>query len=195
MLDILFGSKLRAKALSWMLAHPDEWYYIRQLTSILQVDSTNLSRELSRLTGIGILLSRVEGRQKYYRANEGSPIFMELRGLVVKTGGVGDILRKALAPLAERIRAAFIFGSVAEGREQASSDVDLMIIGNVSLGELVKVLGPGQAALGREINPVVYLPDEFQARVQEGHHFLKQVLSENKVYVIGGEDELNRLAQ
>jgi uncharacterized protein len=178
-----------------MMTHTDERYFVRQLTAILHVDSTNLSRELARLAGMGILVSQKEGRQKYYRANKLSPIFQELRGLVVKTSGAADILRNALAPLGKKCLVAFIFGSFANGREQSGSDADIMIIGDVKLGEIVKALGPAQSALGREINPVVYFPDEFKARVGEGHHFIQRVLSEKKIFLMGDENELKGLAQ
>lgn len=195
MLASLFGSKLRASILGWMMTHPGEWYFVRQLTAILDGDSANISRELARLAGMGILTSRTEGRQKYYRANEQSPVFSELRGLAVKTFGVADVLRDALAAVSGSIRAAFIFGSFAEARERAASDVDVIIIGDVTPGEVVKALGPAQSALGREINPVVYPPDEFEAKAGEGHHFISRVLAGEKVFLMGDEDDLARLAR
>jgi uncharacterized protein len=194
MLTTLFGSRLRARLIAWLMTHSDEWFFVRRLTGILGEDSTNLSRELARLAGMGILISRTEGRQKYYRANENSPIFPELRSLAVKTGGIADILRSALAPLAGRVQIAFIYGSFAEGREREGSDVDLMILGEVQLRELVKALQPAQETLGREVNPVVYPAEEFRARMREGNHFLLQVLSGGKLFLMGGEDELTRLA-
>ncbi len=109
--------------------------------------------------------------------------------------GVADVLRNALSSLSGSIRAAFIFGSFAEGGERAGSDVDLMIVGDVTPGEVVKALGPAQSSLGREINPVVYPPGEFRARAEEGHHFVSRVLAGKIVFLTGGGDELARLAQ
>lgn len=195
MLAGLFGSQLRAKVLGWMMTHPGEWFFVRRLTAILGEDSTNLSRELARLAGMGILLRRTEGRQRYYRANEANPLFPELRGIAVKTTGTGDVLREALAPLAAGIRVAFVYGSVAEGREYAGSDVDVFVIGDAPLAGLVKALAPAQDALAREVNPVVYPPGEFAARIRGGNPFLARVLAGGKVFLIGDADELERLAR
>jgi DNA-binding transcriptional ArsR family regulator len=110
MLDKLLASRLRAKAIGWLFTHPDERYFVRQLTSILDEDSTNLSRELAKLARMGILICREEGRQKYYQVNRDSPVFEELRGLAVKSYAVVDTLSKALGQSAERIDSAFIYG-------------------------------------------------------------------------------------
>ena len=131
MLSQLLGSGLRAKVLAWMFSHPKERFFVRQLESLLEVDSANLSRELVRLAELDILTCQVEGRQKYYQANAACPVFSELQGLVVKTEGLADLLRYALQPLEDEIEFAFVFGSMASGEATANSDVDLMILGNV----------------------------------------------------------------
>jgi predicted nucleotidyltransferase len=190
----LFGSKVRARALAWLVMHPDERYFVRQLTGIIGEDSTNLSRELAKLADIGLLTCRQEGRQKYYQVNRGSPVFEELRGLAVKTSGLADVLREALGPLGDRIRIAFLFGSFAEGRESARSDVDVAIIGSVSLAEVSKALGPAEKTLGREINPVVYPEDEFRKKVLAGHHFVTSIIKGKKIFLVGESEDLRRVA-
>jgi DNA-binding transcriptional ArsR family regulator len=193
-LEQLLGSRLRARLLGWLLSHPGERYFVRQLASLLQEDSTNLSRELSRLEALGVVSSSREGLQKYFQANPDSPIYPELRGLVLKTSGVGDILKQALQPLADRIMVAFLFGSVAAGKETAASDIDLFIAGDVRLGEIVGVLSPAQDQLGREINPVVYPVTELHAKLEQGHHFLQSVFSGPKILLWGDAREFERLA-
>jgi predicted nucleotidyltransferase len=195
MLDKLFGSRLRAKAIGWLATHPDQRYFVRQLTSILGEDSTNLSRELAKLADLGILTCQEEGRQKYYQVNRDSPVFNELRGLAVKTFAVADILREALTPLRKRIGTAFIYGSFAEGLEDAQSDIDIAIIGDLSLARVSKVLTGAEEKLGREVNVSVYPPAEFRSKVKDGHHFVNSVLRGNKVYLIGNKDDLERLAE
>ncbi len=195
MLQTLIGSKLRAKVLGWLFTHPDERYFVRQLTKLLAEDSTNLSRELLRLEKTGILVSTQVGKQRYYQANRKSPVFNELHGLTVKTAGLADILRAALAPLANRIRLAFIFGSVAGGGEKRTSDIDLMVVGDVSFGDLVSYLSPAERTLGREINSVVYPESEFRQKLKQDHHFIQNVLHGEKISLIGNEDELRRLAE
>ena len=181
--------------LGWLLSHPGERYFVRQLAGILGEDPTNLSRELARLASLGILTASTEGQQKYYRANETSPIHPELRSLVAKTAGIGAILGRALEPLADRIRSAFVFGSVAAGKEAQASDVDVMVIGAVSLEELVGIFSPLQNQLGREVNPSVYTAAEFRERLARGNPFLASVLEGPKLFLIGSADELERLAE
>jgi uncharacterized protein len=194
MLEVLFGSKLRAKVLGWLYAHPDERFYVRQLTSLLDRDSTNVSRELARLAKTGILVSTTEGKQKYYQANSKSHVFNELHGLILKTVGVADVLRSAFIPVANNLQFAFIFGSIANSMEKKRSDIDLLVVGKLSFGNIVKLLQEPQKKLGREINPVVYSAREFKRNVHEQQHFIESVLAGEKIFIIGSEDELGRLA-
>lgn len=195
MLDRLFGSRLRARALGWLMTHPDQRFFVRELTTLLHENSTNLSRELARLAEMGILTCRQEGRQKYYEANPRCPVFKELQGLAVKTVGIGDVLRKALEQLSDRIRVASLFGSFADGRQNARSDIDLLVIGDVSLGQVATAIRLAEGTLGREVNVVVYPPAEFAAKARDGNHFITQVLEGAKVYLIGDEDDLGRIAR
>ena len=195
MLETLLGSKLRGKVMGWLFTHPDERYFVRQLTSLLREDSTNVSRELIRLEKTRILVSTKEGKQKYYQANRKSPIYDELHGLIIKTTGVVDVLRSALAPSAERIKVAFIFGSIASGNEDKASDIDVMVVGNISFGDVVSLLSSAEEKLGREANAVVYPITEFKQKVREDHHFVKTVLEGEKIFLIGDEDELARLVK
>lgn len=195
MLERLFGSRLRAKILGWLFSHPDERFYVRQLESLLAEDSTNLSRELQRLTRLGILLQRTEGRQKFSSANPSCPLFTELRGLALKTSGVAGVLRDALTPLAKTIDVAFIYGSLARGEETSESDVDLMVVGRATFGDVVAATKASQKKIGREINPSVYPSSEFRMKFREGHHLLNSILKAPKVFLIGDERELGSLAE
>jgi predicted nucleotidyltransferase len=195
LLEQLLGSRLRARALSWLLSHPGERFFVRQLATALGEDSTNLSRELTRLEALGIVTGVREGHQKYFQADPASPIYPELRGLVAKTSGVGDLLREALQPLSSQIEVAFVFGSVAAGRETSASDVDVLVIGDVPLKDLVEAFTPVQDRLGREVNPSIYPAHEFREKITRGHHFLTRVLQEPKIFLIGSSRELERLVE
>lgn len=129
----------------------------------------------------------------YYQANTASPVFAELKGLAVKTAGMVDVLREALTGLAERITVAFVHGSVALGTEQAGSDVDVMVVGAVTFSEIAAALRSAQERLGREVNPTVYTVREFREKLDAGHHFLTATVSAPKLFLIGGERELDRL--
>jgi len=195
MLETILGSKLRSKVLGWLFTHPDERYFVRQLTSLLKEDSTNVSRELIRLEKTGVLVSTKEGKQKYYQANRKSPVYNELHGLIVKTMGVADVLRSALAPSAGRIKVAFIFGSIAIGNEDKASDIDVMVVGDISFGDVVFLLSPAEEKLKREINTVVYPLAEFTKKVKTDHHFVKTVIEGKKIFLVGDESELARLVK
>jgi predicted nucleotidyltransferase len=192
-LETLLGSRLRAKVLGWLFTHPDERYFVRQLTALVEEDSTNVSRELARLEKNDILISTTEGKQKYYQANRQSPLFDDLHGIIVKTAGVADALRSALASAIGQIKVAFIFGSMASGDERKRSDIDVMIVGRVSFEDVVSLLSEAEEKLGREVNPVVYPITEFRHKIRDGHHFLNTVLKGERIFLIGNEDELTKL--
>jgi uncharacterized protein len=194
MLAQLLGSKLRARILGWLMMHPGERFYVRQLTVILGGDSTNVSRELARMAGMGILTCSPEGRQKYYSVNQAHPAYADLHGLVLKTSGLGDLVRAALAPFKDRIRCAFIFGSFARDEVSANSDIDLMVVGDITLREVAAALAPVGRTLGRELNPVLFTPAEFTAKAHTGHHFITAILKEPKLYLMGNENVIGKLA-
>jgi len=193
MLETLLGSKLRAKVLGWLFSHPDERYFVRQMTTLVGEDSTNVSRELARLEKTGILVTTTEGKQKYYQANRQSPVFNELHGLMLKTVGVADIIKKALEPRMADIKLAFIFGSVAKRAENRFSDIDLLVVGDITFGEVVDLISTAEGALNRELNPVVYTLSEFNKRLSENHYFISDILSGDKIFVVGDENELQSL--
>jgi len=190
----LFG-KARRAVLALLYGHPDEAYYLRQIARVTGVGLGAVQRELKQLSESGIILRTSRGRQIYYQANPKSPIFAELRSLMIKTAGVGDVLRAALTPLADGINIAFLYGSIARGEERRGSDLDLLVVGNVTFAEIISVLGPTQEVLGREVNPTVYPPSEFQSKLSSGHHFLKTVMNGAKIFLVGDEHDLARLAK
>ncbi len=190
----LFG-KTRQALLSLLYTRADEAHLQESLIQLAALGRGTVQRELEFLARAGIVRRTVRGRQVYFQANAESPIYSELRGLVVKTAGVAGALRAALAPLAERIQAAFIYGSVAKGQERRASDVDVMVIGEVSFAETSEALAGAQKSIGREVNPSVYSPADFRAKLAAKHHFLRSVLKGEKIFLFGDERELARLAK
>jgi len=191
---VLFGQTRRA-VLGLLLGHPDESYYLRQVARLTGAAPAAVQRELVQLVAAGIVERTDQGRQAYFRANARCPVFPELRGLVTKTAGAAGVIAGALTPLAERVRVAFIYGSVAGGDEKRDSDVDVMVVGDVSFAEVARALRPAQDRLHREVNPSVYPPSEFAEKVRGGHHFLSSVLKGDMIFVVGGTNELERLAE
>ncbi len=191
--SVLFGKSMQA-ILAQLFGRPDEEFYLREIARAAGTGASSLQRELAALAHAGIIERKVHGHQVYFRANRACPIYEELRGLVVKTFGVTETLTVALQPLAKKIDAAFIYGSVARGEERAGSDIDLFIIGSATFAEVVQAVTPAQEKLGREINPTVYPRVEFVQTVRDKSHFVDTVLSGRKLYLMGSDDELERLA-
>jgi predicted nucleotidyltransferase len=190
----LFG-KTRRAVLSLLYSHPDENFYLRQIIRSTGLGTGSLQREVKSLTEAGIIKRSVQGRQVHYQANSHCPVFQELRSMVLKTAGIGEVLKAALAPLAERITAAFIFGSVARLDENRESDVDVMVVGEVTFAEAVAAFHQAQLLVGREINPAVYPAAEFRAKLSADNHFLKSILKEGKLFLVGDKRALERLAK
>jgi predicted nucleotidyltransferase len=190
--SVLFG-RARRLLLGWLLGHPDEAFFLRQLARQTNLSPGSVQRELKALVDAGLVSRTTEGRQVYFQADRQSPVFPELQSLFVKTAGVADVLRDALGPLAGRITAAFVFRSAARGELQNTSDIDLMIVGEVSFADAIRALSHAQQAFGREVNPSVYSAEEFARKIRGGHHFLTSVLQEPHVFVLGDADDLGRL--
>lgn len=194
LLSNLFG-KTRRSILALLYSHPDESFYVRQILRTAGIAPGAGQRELKRLSETGIILRKISGHQVYYQANSESPIFLELKNIITKTVGVADIIRTQLAPIADKIYIALLFGSTVQGKESKNSDVDILIVGDLTFAEISEKLAPAQNTLGREINPVVFNPNEFQDKLKKGHHFLNSVLKSDFIYLIGDESELKRLAE
>lgn len=191
--SVLFG-KTRRAVLSLLFCHPDRSFYFRQIARAANAGSGAVQREINRLTSAGIIQKTISGKQVYYQINPNCPIHDELKGLIIKTSAIGDTLRTAISSIQDQIRVAFVFGSAARGDFRSQSDIDLMVIGDVSFEQISTALIPAQDQLNREINPNVYPVSEFKRKSAEGHHFLSSILNEKKFFLIGNEDELKKLA-
>jgi predicted nucleotidyltransferase len=185
----------RRRVLGLLLLHPDEPLHGREIARRTGLPSGTLTRELTRLAQAGLLKRERRGNQLLYSAERACPVFEELASILRKTSGVAEVLAGALAPAKERIRAAFVYGSLASGRERAGSDVDLMIIGELGFGDAVKLLHPAQEILGREIAPRVYGAKEWAQKRRSPEAFLREVLAKPKIFVIGAERELGEPAR
>jgi predicted nucleotidyltransferase len=190
--DTLFG-QTRGAVLSVLYGHVGKGFYLRQLARLTDIALGPVQREIRQLVEAGLVTRRTVGAQTLYSANQHSPVFREVKSLVTKTVGMRDILSHALDPLRERISLAFVYGSVARSRETEHSDVDLMIVGKLDFDEAVACLAGAQKTLNREINPTVYSIREFGKKVRG--NFLKTVLADKKLFVIGDEDDLRDLVQ
>jgi predicted nucleotidyltransferase len=183
----------RRTVLGILYGDPERPFYLREIIELAGLGTGQIQRELARLSEAGVLRRFEQGRHVYFQADPQCPVFEELRSLVTKSVGAGTVVATALRDLAVRIRLAFIFGSVARGDEHSESDLDLLVVGDVSFSELVEALTDAESTLRREIHPSLFSEDEFRNRLASKDHFLESVLREEKVFVIGVEDELGVL--
>ncbi len=193
-LEALFTSKARVEILKLFFLSSSEHHYMRQVAALTGQPIRAVQRELERLERAGLLESQKDGNRKYFQANRSSPIFSVLRSLLARTAGLGSALREHLLKEEADIRAAFIFGSYAQGSEGATSDLDLMVVGEITARDLANVLKPAREAIGREVNAVILPTDEIRQRVAQEDNFVLTVLREAKIFLIGGEDELREIA-
>jgi DNA-binding transcriptional ArsR family regulator len=194
LIDVLMP-RTRQAILVATLLQPDRAWYLSDLARHLHVRPSSLQRELAALTAAGILKNRREGRMVYFQADPECPIFPDLRGLLLKTAGLVDVLRAALASLAPLINTAFVYGSVAQASERSASDIDLMVIGDISLSAVVHATRNAAQRLAREINPSTYNPHEFARRLASRDHFIESVFHKPKLFVYGSQHELGEIAQ
>ena len=188
--DALF-TKVQQRVLAVLFGNHERSFYANELIALAGSGSGAVQRELAQLEAAELVSVRRVGNQKHYQANPNSPVFPELRGLILKTSGLVDVLRASLAPLASQIEAAFIFGSVAKNTDTAKSDIDLFVVTqHLTYGELFSALEPATSRLGRVVNPTVHSRNEFEKRVREGNAFVKRVIARPRLWIIGEDSDL-----
>ena len=193
--DALF-SKVRQRVLAVLFGRPDRSFYANEVIALVRSGTGAVQRELAGLAAAGLLTIRKQGNQKHYQANASAPVFAELRGLVLKTMGLADVLLAALLPLAGQIDAAFVYGSVAKQQDTAQSDIDLLIVSssastlaNLSYADVFGALEAASATLGRKVNPTLYTAEEFNKRLANKNAFVTRVLQQRKIWLIGNEEQ------
>jgi predicted nucleotidyltransferase len=190
----LFG-KTRRAVLALFYSQPDRTFHLREVSRLTRSGQGAVQRELRRLTQAQILTRMNRAARAEYQANRECPIFSDLHNLILKTAGVVEVVRMALAPLTNRIQVAAVYGSVARGEAKAASDVDLLVIGDVTFGEVVDTLSDAQRQLARDVNPTVYTPAEYRKRLSQKDHFLSTLSDAQKMFVIGSNDDIEQLAR
>jgi predicted nucleotidyltransferase len=193
-LDPLLSRSVQEILTALLLEREKPWY-LRDLAKRLNRTPSTLQRPLDSLVRAGILKKWTEGNRAYFAAEPGCPILPELRGLLEKTVGLLDVLGDALRRHAKFIQVAFVYGSVASGKERSESDVDLLIIGRTTLSDLSPTLSRAEDRLRRPVNATVYLPSEFAEKLARRNHFLRSVLAKEKIFVVGTAHELEELAK
>lgn len=190
--DIL-GSQTRAEIFRLLFERPGLEIYLRELQRRSGLSIRPVQEEIAKLQSIGLIKTRKDGNRTYFSANAEHPLFPEIRGLVEKTVGPSALLKEALKD--PEVSLAFIFGSVASGTAKPDSDLDLFVVGGLGLRKLTKLLSGLSDRIGREINPHCITAAEFKQRMRVKNHFLSNVVSSPKIFLVGDEDELKRLGK
>lgn len=188
--------KVRQQVLSILFVRADNSFYTNEIIRLSESGTGAVQRELEKLTSSGLVTVEMVGRQKRYQANKHSPLFAELKAILLKTSGLADLIKLALIPKTDEIICAFIYGSIAKGTDTANSDIDLMLISDqLSYAEIFPLLEPYQNQLGREINPTFYSKKEWAQKLNKKNSFILDVLEKPKIFLIGTEHELKKLGK
>ena len=192
-LDALFP-EVRQEVLAATLLSPEKWWYMSELAGHLGTSPSSLQRELDALTASGVLERKQDGRRIYYKARTGSPVFHDLEGLFSKTAGIISVLQSEMSRFAGNVKWAAVYGSIARGEEAAESDVDLLLVGNISTADLIPMLRRIERRFARAINLKRYSDTEFREKMRGRDHFLTSVMKGKLVTLIGSQDELEKAA-
>lgn len=188
--DALF-SNVQQRVLAYLFGQPERSFFATELIKLAGGGSGAVQRELARLEDSGLVMVTRLGTQKHYQANPKSPIFSELCGIAQKTVGLAEPLREALTPLAKRIDAAFVFGSVAKRNDTAASDIDVLVLSDsVEYADVFAVLQSAETKLGRTVNPTVYTPPNWRRKRKDGNAFVVRVSAQPKIFLLGSEEDL-----
>jgi predicted nucleotidyltransferase len=188
--DALF-SKVQQRVLGLLFVNADRSFYTNEIVRFVDSGIGVVQRELEKLAASRLVTIKKIGNQKHFQANPDAPIFAELRGIMLKTVGLADILRLALLPLSDKIQAAFIYGSIAKGKDTAKSDIDVLIIGNeLAYADVYDALSVHESTLGRPVNPSIYSMQELRRKLTEDNAFVSRVLEQPKIFLLGSDDDL-----
>ena len=180
--------KGRQRVLAVLFGNPGRSFYANEVIALAQSGTGSVQRELAALSDAGLLTVTRQGNQKHYQANADAPVFSELRGLVLKTMGLADVLKTALAGIQTQIDIAFVYGSVARQQDTALSDIDVMVVSStLGYGDLFSALEGAATTLGRKVNPTLYTPEEFAKRIKLDNAFVTRVMKRPKIWLIGRE--------
>jgi predicted nucleotidyltransferase len=193
-IELMFN-KYRRQLLATLLLRPDERFHVRELSRMMGIPAGSIHRELKAMGEAGLLLRQRVGNQVFYQGNPECTIYNELAAIFRKTIGLASLLREALSTLSGKIDVAFIFGSMASGKQKSTSDLDICVLGDVTMLEILKAMSSVQETLRREINPVVMTAGDFAEQLAKQDRFVLRVSNEPKIFVLGDQDEFGKLIE
>jgi predicted nucleotidyltransferase len=185
-------SNVQQRVLALIFGHPERGFYMSEIMRTVRSGTGAVERELSRLERSGLVSVERIGNQKHYRANRQSPIFDELQSIVLKTVGLVEPLRQSLEPYGNKIKTAFVYGSVAGATDTARSDIDLMVIGeDLTYPDLYDGLQKAENALRRQVNPNFLSLKDWQRKLDQKNPFVAKIRGQPKIFIFGSEHDLH----
>ena len=191
-MESFFSSKVRVSLLSLLLLNAEEKFYPLQVQKLKGLPYTAIRRELAKMEKLGLLFRTKEGNRSYYQVNKDFFLFSELKSMVLKTAGLGDVIRDGINK-EDDILVAFIYGSYAKGEEISTSDIDVLVIGNLSSKRLRSLIAKAEGRVKRQINSFLYTPQELKRKFKSNNHFVKSVLNSPKIFIKGGKEDLRQI--
>ena len=192
-LNEILSSRTRAEIFRLLFSGIETELHVREIQRRSGLNDSTIRQELSKLVRLHLINGRKDSNRIYYSANRQNPLYPEIRNLVLKTAGLVDVFRDALQD--PRVQLAFVFGSIAKGKETTGSDVDLFVIGDMGFRGLSELLSGISEKIGREINPHVMNSAEYQNRVETDEHFISHVLESPKIFIVGTEYDLEAMGR
>ncbi len=184
-------SNVQRRVLALIFGHPERSYYLSEIVRNIGSGTGAVDRELSRLERSKLVLVKRIGNQKHYRANEASPIFDELKSIMLKTSGLSEPLKQALSSHSKNIKAAFVYGSIAKGVDTAQSDIDLMVIGDdLTYTDIYRDLTKAEAFLSRHVNPNILSVKDWRGKLTRKDSFVAKISAQPKIFIIGSTADL-----
>ena len=190
-IDKLFGSKTRVTLLAKLVLNPDKSFFLRELSRDLHIPYSMLYKEEKNLASLSIVQEVKQGKVTLVSINKNLPYFNELKNLITKTAGLGGLLKETFSKL-HGIQYALVYGSIASGEESASSDVDLLIVGEISEEKILNAVSLAEKEVGREVNYILWSRDELMERVKSKHNLLVDIAAKPAIMLVGDEDEFRR---
>lgn len=190
----LLGSETRVKILAKLILNSNRAFYMRELERMLNVNFLLIHRELENLKKLGLVTDERKGKIRLFKINKSSPIYPEVRGIVLKTAGIGDVMRNALGGTG-KIKYALVFGSIARGDEKETSDIDLLVVGGINEEKLIPKIRSAEDKVGREINYIIWSEKEFVKRIKEKMGLLIEIEKNPIIMIAGDENEFRKTAK
>lgn len=192
-LESLFRSRAQVLILKLLFLNSSSEFHANDMARKTGLAPSTIAKEMPVIQNIGLVLRRTQGNLVFYKLNNQSVIYNELKRIFLKFEMLDEIISRDLPK--EKIKYALIYGSFAKGTESQSSDIDLLVIGDVNEDALLRSISKTERTIGREINYLLWKEKEFMERVEKKIPLMNEISKTRIMMIIGDEDEFKRLIE